>query len=561
MKYSDKLKRDYQKDPLKYGECPLYEDLYFLYVDCNLTYEEVGEYFNNMKPCSVKARIKKLGIEKPLKLKVECIKRKTFEKYGETSYSRLQEYKDRTRQTCLEKYGVTNANKTKEVRDKIKQTNLKKYGTEVASKNDQVKEKTKSTCLKKYGVDAYTQTDEFKEKSKQTNLKRYNVEFASQSEQFQNQVKKTNMEKYNVPYALMSNEIIQKGKQTCLEKWGTSNISTKHIDPKVLEIINDKDKLFEYINKFEIKDTYEIAKTLGITYDGLKKKLQALNLWDTFPHKITHAETELKQLFPDFEKTKQVIPPYEIDLYNNTHKLGIEYNGLYWHSELFKDKYYHRDKSKLAAKKDVFLYHIYEHEWINNRQKPIIISQLNNLIGKNTQKIGARKCIIQEIKAKDSNNFLEINHLQGKDNASICIGLFYKNELVSLMTFCKPRFTDKYEWELSRFCNKLNTSVCGGASKLFNYFLKTYQPNSIISYSNSNKTKGNIYRILGFEFKDQTPPNYIWFKGLKVLSRYQCQKHKLTEYFDLGNTEDEIMHNRGFLKLYDCGNLSWIWHK
>jgi hypothetical protein len=127
------------------------------------------------------------------------------------------------------------------------------------------------------------------------------------------------------------------------------------------------------------------------------------------------------------------------------------------------------------------------------------------------------------------------------------------------MTFCKPRFTGKYDWELSRFCNKLNTTICGAASKLFKYFIQNYTPKSIISYSNFSKTKGNVYPKLGFNYEGISSPNYIWFRRQEILSRYQYQKHKLSEYSEFGNTESEIMHNRGYLKLYDCGNFIWSW--
>ena len=126
------------------------------------------------------------------------------------------------------------------------------------------------------------------------------------------------------------------------------------------------------------------------------------------------------------------------------------------------------------------------------------------------------------------------------------------------MTFCKPRFNKKYDWELSRFCCKANCNVIGGASRLFKYFMDTYKPNSVISYSNIAHTRGNLYKMLGFTLHEITPPNYVWCNGHETLSRYQCQKHKLLEQGYKGNSETEIMHNRGYYRIYDCGNKVWI---
>ena len=128
------------------------------------------------------------------------------------------------------------------------------------------------------------------------------------------------------------------------------------------------------------------------------------------------------------------------------------------------------------------------------------------------------------------------------------------------MTFSKPRFNKNYDYELIRFCNKLNTSVIGSASKLFNYFIKNYNPKSIISYANRRFSNGSIYETLGFKFLRKTEPNYFYFKrnvGI-LMSRNQFQKHKLKDKLDIYNpelSEQENMFNNDYRRIYDCGNL------
>ena len=510
LQYLNQLKRNYLENPLKKGEKPFYEDLLFLYINQNLSLDKLVDFFLVSKTTITKW-LKFYKIKKPKNL----------------------------------------------MRINLENTCLQKYGTKVASKSEKVKEKARQTCQEKYGTYSYCQTEKFKQQSKETCLQRYGVEYGSQTKEFQEKVKQTSLEKYGCKHWLQNEEIKEKGKQTCLEKWGTSNISTKHIDPEKLKLLNNKDNLLEILKRNNY-DLRVCAEELDVTYDGIKKKIQEFDLWDTIPHNVCYAENELKQLFPHLIKTRSVIPPQEIDLYDENLKIGIEYNGIYWHSTKFKDKYYHQNKTNLAKQHNVFLYHIFENEWNDLRKHPIILSQLNNLFGKN-QKIGARKCIIKEIDFNTCCKFLNENHLQGQDHSSIRIGLFYNNELISVMTFCKPRFNKNYEYELSRYCCKLNTSVIGGATKLFKYFLKTYNPKNIITYSDCAKTKGNLYKVLGFSFIRQTKPNYLWINNstATILSRYQCQKHNLKEFYNLGNTEFEIMSNRGFYQLFDCGNYVW----
>ena len=156
---------------------------------------------------------------------------------------------------------------------------------------------------------------------------------------------------------------------------------------------------------------------------------------------------------------------------------------------------------------------------------------------------------------------MDENHLQGNARQTVSLGLYFENELISIMTFGAPRYDIKYQWELIRYCSKSNVSVCGGASKLFKYFITKYKPESILSYSDIAKTTGKMYEMLGFKYDHRTPPNYVWVRYKTILSRYQCQLKRLKKLglYEEGKTEKQIMEGRGFSRLYDCGNYAWIW--
>ena len=260
------------------------------------------------------------------------------------------------------------------------------------------------------------------------------------------------------------------------------------------------------------------------------------------------------------EDTRNIIPPLELDIYIPELKLAIEFNGNYWHSSELKDKYYHINKTNLCKEKGIRLIHIFEYQWLY--KKELIKHRLQHLLTKDINRIYARKCVVAEISYKLASEFLNTYHLQGTCNSKINLGLFDTKtyELVAVMTFGKPRFNKKYEYELLRFATKYQ--VIGGASKLLKYFETNYEPKNLISYANRCWTSinNNVYNKIGFSYIGESEPNYVYIRDKEVLARYQCQKHKLksllgSDNFDDSKSETENMLNNDYLKIYDCGNL------
>ena len=124
------------------------------------------------------------------------------------------------------------------------------------------------------------------------------------------------------------------------------------------------------------------------------------------------------------------------------------------------------------------------------------------------------------------------------------------------------------DWELSRFCSKLNHIVVGGASKLFKYFVKEYEPNMIRSFSDKAHTSGDLYPQLGFTKIHDSEPGYVWvnLKDDRAYHRANAQKRNIKKFLkddtiDLSLTEVEIMNNHGFVQVYDSGNILWEWRR
>ena len=285
----------------------------------------------------------------------------------------------------------------------------------------------------------------------------------------------------------------------------------------------------------------------------------------------------IKSIFSEeiIENNKNILNNYELDLYLPSKKLAIELNGNYWHSELGGKRYktYHLNKTNKCEKQEIKLIHIFEDEWIYKQE--IIKNKLNHLLNINTiENIYARKCEIKEISSDESNLFLELYHIQGKDNSSIRLGLFYKEKLVSVMTFGKLRLALGYksskdgEYEMYRFCVG-NKNVIGAGGKLLSYFIKSYKPSKIISYADRRWTSNNnaFYNKIGFIQKSITSPNY-WYVNVKNymhrIHRFNFRKQvlsKILEIFDPNLTEWENMQINEYDRIWDCGNLKYEWTK
>lgn len=190
-----------------------------------------------------------------------------------------------------------------------------------------------------------------------------------------------------------------------------------------------------------------------------------------FFKKISLAEEEIAAYIKNvysgeiISNDRMVLDGKELDIYIPGKKIAIEYDGLYWHNNV--NNYY---KYLACKQKGIRLIQITEWEWKNKRKQ--IEEILKRLFIAPEYRIYARNCDIREISAKEFNIFCDSYHLQGRANSSVCLGLFFKDELLEVEGFSKARFGN-YDWELTRECSKENTLVMGGKSKLLTYFEKT----------------------------------------------------------------------------------------
>lgn len=451
-------------------------------------------------------------------------------------------------------------NQNQNIKEKIANTNLEKYGNKCSLHGSEIHKKVINKFKEKYNTDHPLRNNKIKEKIKKTNLLKYGTEYGFQNEEVKGKIKDTNLEKYGHTHYFKTDEYKESLRKNLFKKTYDYMVRfSEYVTP--LFGVEDyhgegKNHLYKWFCK-KCQNEFE-----GIYFGGMTPRCE-----DCFPKKFSIFEKEVNDWLVEYVdnisiNNRDIITPLELDLYLEDYNLAIECNGNHWHSELHgKGREYHLNKTNLCIDKDIRLIHIFEDEWVYKQH--IVKSRILNILKKTKNKIYARKCTIKEILSKDKNNFLDDNHLQGGDKAMIKLGLFHDSELISVMTFCKLRQAlggkdkDGY-WELSRFANKCNLSVIGGASKLLKYFLNNYHILNIISYADLRWSDGGLYRVLGFNHIRNSKPNYWYFTRLKRFHRYTFRKSTLQyklETFNSKLTEWDNMKNNGYNRIWDCGTM------
>ena len=537
------------------------------------------------KECINKKRketsLKKWGVDNPMKSKKvkEKLEKSILEKWGVDHYSKTDEFKEKIKETTLDKWGVDHYSKTDEFKNKFKETSLIKWGVDNPSKSNVIKEKIKEISLDKWGVDNYSKTDEFKDKIKQTSLDKWGVDSYSKTEECKELVKfhfldkfksdnpmkiesiklkqkNTVKDKWGVDNYTKTEEYKIKTKKSNLERWGNEKITSSEIFRSKFYNISNQKGYIKYlgnsISLFKCDKNHNFIINSSQYHNRIRENLPLCTICNPIGDSHSIKEKELYEFIKSIYKG-EIIQSYrdglEIDIYLPELKLGFEFNGLYWHSDKYRDKNYHLNKTNHFKEKEIRIINVWEDSWLYKNK--IIKSQIRNWLFLTETKIFARKCLVKEIKdSKITTKFLEENHIQGKVGSCLKLGLYYDDELVSLMTFDHYEGRSKMEdggWNINRFCNKLEVNVVGGASKIFKYFLNNYHVKRVISYADMDWSSGDLYNKLGFNEVSSSDPDYKYiFEGIRVhKSRFRKSK--------TGISENKLNIN----KIWDCGKIKW----
>ena len=265
---------------------------------------------------------------------------------------------------------------------------------------------------------------------------------------------------------------------------------------------------------------------------------------------------------------RKTISPLELDFLIPSKNIAIEINGIKWHSEKYKNKNYHLDKTNACKKHRIGLIHIFEDEF--KESKELVFNKISHILKlqQNLPKIYGRKCVIQNIQPNEAKNFLNKYHIQGYTPSTIHYGAYYYKQLIAVIS-CKKINNLNNNWMLTRFASDYNYVCCGICGKLFKHFIREHNPNTIKSFADRRWTideENNLYIQLGFKFGGYTRPDYKYFinGSIKRHHKNNFRKKDLLKKFpndlDEHMTENEITKKLGYFKVYDCGLIRYIWN-
>jgi hypothetical protein len=414
-----------------------------------------------------------------------------------------------TEKTCLAKYGTRHHLCSTEVKEARKQSNLLRYGVEHIAQIPEVREKQRKSNLA-----AYAQQDEngnsiIVEKIKQTHRTKYGQDFAILNADIKGKAVNTTRDRYGVENPFANKEIAQKARQAKIEKYGTAS---------------------------------------GGNYGKVQKSIQD---W-------------LQGLTgKPFYEAHSILDGKEIDMYCEELSLGVEYCGLYWHTEDSRNprpRNYHGDKLKAANQKGIRLITIFEDEWVYRQEQ--VKNFLRSVLKAHTNVVYARKTEVVEISPKAAQAFFDTYHIQGKNTLGMYFaGLFHGEELVAAMSFGRHH-RDSSQLTLDRFAVKTGIHVPGGASKLFKFLIHASNTSKVISWSDNRWSAGNVYRQLGFTLEEELPPDYSYVDFSHNCRRVSKQsQRKAKTGCPAHMTEQEFAKTKNLHRIWDCGKLRWVYHK
>lgn len=367
-------------------------------------------------------------------------------------------------------------------------------------------------------------------------------------------------------------EVQEKAKQTMIEKYGVSYAQMN-------EVIKDKTRQTDGAERTKYRSGNESKeywiKTLGVNNPQKNKEIKAktLKTREKFYNKeenygIGVSSVNLKFRDILLEKTglkftlEKAVETNSYDLcYGN---LLIDINPTISHNSTYGYAYATKRSQNNNPVPESFHFKRWEVAKNNGYEYIIvwdwldidkIVDLVKSKLGLINNRIYARKCETRPVSKIDANNFYNVNHIQGKCNGTHT-GLYYNNELVSLMSWSKN--------ELIRFANLRDTVVVGAYSKLFKCSKPNYE--ELISFSFNDYSNGNVYRNNGWELIGIVKPRYWWIKDNIVLNRRDCQKKniskKFPEYYNYEDksdkrTERELMIGLGFVQMFDSGKQKW----
>lgn len=376
--------------------------------------------------------------------------------------------------------------------------------------------KTAETNLKRWGYASVLSCPEIQDKIKATNLAKTGYDNPFKNPEVQAKIQEDQKNEYG-GIGFASDLIREKYNATMLEKW---NVEWGCLLPQCYD-----------------------ARTSHSSNTGPNEIFRAI--LEEYDVEYSH-EFILSNYRYDFKVDNILIEINPSATHNSTWSPYGHHEGV--------EKDYHLNKSKIALDNGYRCIHVWEWDDMEKIVRLFLVRE----------SVYARSTQVREVPLKEAKVFINNNHLQGYAKDEIRLGLYLEDELISIMTFGKPRYNKNHEYELIRYCSSKN--VIGGAEKLFKHFIDDFNPNSVISYCDMSKFSGRTYEKLGFKGKKYSPSRH-WYniRTHKHITDNLLRQRGFDQLFGTnygkGTSNEELMFENGFLDIYDAGQRTYIYKK
>lgn len=312
-----------------------------------------------------------------------------------------------------------------------------------------------------------------------------------------------------------------------------------------LRALDSREDMLEFINRnFTDRNPTmgELSSKLNINLSNTARYIDMFELRShiTSGEFISVPEEELCEYVTDIcdkynikvvRHNKKLLNGKELDIYIPDLKIAIEFNGIYWHSSLKKDEYYHQNKTIDCARLGVRLIHIFEYEWEDNQQG--IKNYLNHIIENKISGGTEDKTYLGDIKIENNSGKIE---LKSEDSSLIVQACEIEdNKVIIEKTYIK-------DWSYATSF----ISTCMDKLK------EKYK--NIIYLVDISKYTGNWLLKQGFINDEITEPGYTCIE--------KSNMDRNSRYVDLDeelNLSPQQLSELGLYKIYNCGYLRMVY--
>jgi hypothetical protein len=348
-------------------------------------------------------------------------------------------------------------------------------------------------------------------------VEKYGVENPSLSPELRAKANATVLKRFNVRNAFLNPDVRKKYERTMMSRYGVTNPSQN---------LAIRQKQMEARQK-------TLESSQGRSKPEAEIQAWLLSIGVTTVHHSSRAK--------------------ELDLYSPEHSIGIEHNGLWFHSELFRSRRYHLDKTEMYAAQGVRVIHIWGHWW--SARKEQVKGFLRSMFQKNTI-VYARKTELRQIDKHIAWDFVDKHHIQPANRRTrLALGLFHEGCLISVATF-SAHHRNNNEIVLDRFCGDGEHTIVGGLSRVSKYAYEHFKC-PIYTWADRCISDGNGYEQSGWVKVNTSAPSYFyWNSSTKQIASKQSRRKKAALPPE-GTTEHQFALSEGWLQIYDCGKYKF----